>query len=138
MIAAGMLMIAADCGLGGAGTRFFTRAVLRRATIAARHLPSVEPDYGNASTGGNYRDESARGLSSITMRDNCLSPRLAAVSRNGQIHIIRMHPRPALRQPIRSKRAVWQSQDGGVKPVLTLCDRARCRPATALGSHSKL
>src|SRR5262249_61710596 len=111
MIAAGMLMIAADCGLGGAGTRFFTRAVLRRATIAARHLPSVEPDYGNASTGGNYRDESARGLSSITMRDNFLSPRLAAVPRKGKNHIIRMHPPPAPRQPIRRKQTPRPQQD---------------------------
>src|SRR5262249_59116904 len=63
--AASVLMIVAAGVLGGAGARFFSRAVFRRARIAARHLGSIEPDYGNAPIGGNHRNESALGRSSI-------------------------------------------------------------------------
>src|SRR5215510_10991996 len=138
IVIASVLMIVIAGVLGGAGARFFSRAVSRRARIAARHLAPVEPDYGNASIGGNHRNESALGLSSILMRDNRLAPRPAAVARNGQIHVIRVPPRPALRQPIRRKRAVRQRQDGGLKPVLALCDRTRRRPLAAPGPHSKI
>src|SRR5262245_14497719 len=95
-------------------------------------------DYANAPIGGNHRNESALGLSTVPVWDNRFAPRPTAVTRNGQIHVVGMHSRPAPRQPIRRKRAVRQSQDGGVKPVLALCDSTRCRPATAPGSHSKL
>ena len=79
MITAGVLMIVFAGVLGCAGARFFIRAVSRFAMIVARHLSSVKPDYGNASTGGTHRNKSARGLSSLTVRDNCFSPRPAAV-----------------------------------------------------------
>src|SRR5262249_25732132 len=97
--AASVLMIVADGVLGGAGARFISRAVFRCARIAARHLRSIEPDYGNAPIGWNHRNESTLVRSSIPVRDNRLAPRLAAVARNGQIHVIRMHPRPTLCQP---------------------------------------
>ena len=79
MITADVLMIVFAGVLGCAGARFFIRTVSRFAMIAARHLSSVKPDYGNASIDRNHRNESARGLSSITVRDNCFSPRPAAV-----------------------------------------------------------
>jgi hypothetical protein len=125
MIAAGVLMTFAAGVLMGAGARFFNRVVPRCAMIAARLLASVKPDYGYATISGNHRCESALGLSSIPMRDNCFAPRPAAIARDGQIHVVRVHTRPALRQPIRRERAVRQRQDGGIKSVLALRDRTR-------------
>src|SRR5262249_60554344 len=84
--AASVLMIVAAGVLGGAGARFISRAMFRCARIAARHLRSIEPDHGNAPIGGNHRNESALGLSTVRVRDNRFAPRPAAVARNGQIH----------------------------------------------------
>src|SRR5262245_20617673 len=106
IVTASVLMIVIAGVLEGSGARFFSRAMSRRVRIAARHLAPVEPDYGNTSIGGNHRNESARGRSSIPVRDNHIAPRPAAVTRNGQIHVVGMHSRPALRQPIGRKRAV--------------------------------